>query len=129
MAVFRRNSESTLLASAARTAETSSPDQNNYAAKGAIFFLRVSAITDTPSITLRVYTKDSISGQYGLLVEFGAVTAEGNYVYILYPGAVETAATANLEIQGLPLPRTWKALITHADADSITYSVSCAVIV
>lgn len=48
----------------------------------------------------------------------GAITAP--VVLTVYPGCV---AVAN-QVLNEPLPRTWRVLATHADADSITYSVS-----
>ena len=38
----------------------------------------------------------------------------GHQVLAIYPGAVETADAAGLQVQGVPLPRTWRARATTA---------------
>lgn len=124
----RNNEEVTLLASAARTANTYTPAQENFNARGIALFLDVTAIVDTPSITCRVYIRHSVDDSLGVLVSFSAVTAVGEYVYMIYPGASETIAEANLEVQAVPLPRDWQILMIHADSDSITYSLACSYI-
>ncbi len=120
------NQDVTLLASAARTATTNSPDQTNPSFRGAILFVNVTSITATPSVTPSVAMKDSISAAYGTLwTATVAIAAAGAYIYLLYPGAVNGNAT---EVDGIAIPRTWRLTMTHADADSITYSVSAAYI-
>ena len=116
--------EVTALTSAARTANSASADLINKGAKGVILTLDVSAIADTPSITLSINYKDPVSGNYETLFSAAAaVTATGTHTYVLYPGDV-VAADDVVEVGKLPLPRTWQVAIAHLDADSITYSVS-----
>lgn len=116
--------EVTALASAARTATTNSSDLTNPGARGVILTLDVTAIVDTPSITLNISYRSPLGGNYEKLFSAAAaVTATGVHTYVLYPGDV-VAADDVVEVGKLPLPRTWRVEMTHADADSITYSVS-----
>lgn len=119
---WRGNVEAILLASAARTATTNSADQTNYNGVGLILFLDVSAVTATPSITLTLQIKDSISGDYFTVwTAAAAVTTTGEYAYLFVPGG---AAGSYTEAVNLRLGRTWRLRVTHADSDEITYSVS-----
>lgn len=114
--------EGTLLASAARTAIATSTDQLTPYAKGIMIFLNVSAISLTPGLTLSVEMKDPVSGQYkAIWTAAVAVTGTGQYVYILSPGAKDGNAT---EVDGIPVPKTWRLSVAVADTDSATYSVS-----
>ena len=60
------------------------------------------------------------------ITAFPATTAaaSGTYVYELYPGGVETAATANHEVQGGTLPSFWRPTVTHSASGSWTYSLA-----
>lgn len=119
------NPEGTLLASAARTATTNSPDQSNYGARGVRVRINVTAVSATPSITVAIQEKDSISGNYISILTSAAIVSTGQKTtLVLYPGATGVANA----VLGEPLPRTWRVAVTHADADSITYSVDYALI-
>jgi len=120
------NAEVSLLGSAARTATVSAGDQTNLNARGVIITLDVSAISATPSITLAVEHKDSVAGKYEKLLDGAAVTAVGTHTYIVYPGADTTAREDVVEVSGWPIGRTWRITVTHADSDSITYSVAAS---
>lgn len=116
--------EVTPLASDERTSDEASDDLTNYGARGVMLTLDVTAITDTPSITLKIQYKDPVGGNYeDLFSAAAAVTAVGVHTYVLYPGDV-VAADDVVEVGKLPLPATWRVYIVHADADAITYSVS-----
>lgn len=52
-----------------------------------------------------------------------AVTGIGTYVYKIMPWATPLANEATADI----LPRTSHVTVTHANADSITYSVDYAI--
>jgi len=118
----RNNLSGVLLASAARTETLTTADQTNHNGRGIHIVLNVTAITDTPSITLKIEGK-SASGIYYTLLEGAAVTGTGTYVYKVMPWAAPVANQAAADL----LPRTWRVVITHADADSITYSVDYAI--
>lgn len=120
----RGNTEGTLLASAARTAETNSSDQINYNARGLIIFVDVSAITATPVLTPRLQIKDSISGNYFTVWSAAtAITATGQYAYLFEIGGSGSAGSFT-EAVNLRVGRTWRFQMGVGDADSATYSVS-----
>jgi len=124
----RNNEEITLLASAARTASLFSPDQENYNARGVMISVDVTAIVDTPAITLYVRAIDPTIGGDSNIVIFGAITTVSRNRFLVYPGAVETIAESTLQVQGIALPRKWRIYMSHNDADSITYSVGASYI-
>ena len=114
--------EGTLLASAARTSDTTSADQTNYTARGVMLFLRVSA--GTPNLLLYIQIKDPVSGLYANAnVAPTAITATGLYCYELSPGGT-VAGQQVYQRTGGHLPRTWRVYIVHNNANSITYSVA-----
>lgn len=121
---WRNNTEGTLLASAARTATASTSDQTNYNARGVRVYINATAVTLTPSVTFSIEEKDSVSGTYTAILTSAAVTTTGHTVLTVYPGAT---AAANVTASH-PLPRTWRVTATHADTDSITYSVGYSLI-
>jgi hypothetical protein len=118
----RGNLQGALLASAARTETQTGADQTNYNGRGIHVVLNVTAHSDTPSIVLKIEGK-SASGIYYTLLEGAAVTGEGTHVYKVMPWATPVANEAAADL----LPRTWRVVVTHADADSITYSVDYAI--
>jgi hypothetical protein len=123
---MRANLDATLLASAARTASTNTADQTNYNHRGVIVHLDITANPGgAETLTVEIYAKCPASGEYHLMTGFPAVAAATNahYAYVLYPAAVETVNAARTEIQGLVLPRTWRARILHSAAGSWTYSL------
>ncbi len=122
----RGNQDVTLLASAARTETTSSADQTNYNGRGLIVTINVTAVTATPSLTLKVEAKMG-SAYEALITASAAVTTTGIHSYILYPG-VGAAAGDIVTVSGYPLSRTWRVTVTHGDADSATYSVVASVL-
>ncbi len=121
----RGNTEETILASAARTSSVSSSDFTNFNAKGIKVVIDVTADPAAASVTFDIEGKDPISGNYYSLLTSAAVTAVGTTVLTVFPGIAETA---NLKASDI-LPRTYRVTATHADGDSITYSVSGALVV
>lgn len=117
---WRNNTNIELLASAARTASVNSADFVNYNAKGLHVIIDVTAITDTPSITVTIEGKDEVSGKYYTLLTSAAIVATGTTILRIYPGLTAAANTIANDI----LPRTFRVSVTNADADSITYSVA-----
>lgn len=116
---MRSNVEGTVLASAARTATTNSADFTNINAKGVRLFINVTAVTADPSVVFTLEVKDPISSTYTAILTSAAITGTGHTVLTAYPGAT---AAANVTVS-MPLSRTWRVTATHADSDSITYSV------
>lgn len=129
----RGNTETTLLSSSARTSTTATSDQTNYNARGVQLTLDITATpNNAETLTVELQVKDPVSAKYTTITAFTALVASAlgaspttaTYVYTVYPGAVETAAVAQHEVQGLPVPRTWRARVVHSSTGSWTYSLA-----
>jgi hypothetical protein len=124
----RGNTQGTLLASAARTSSTSSPDQTNHNAKGVVLILNVTAVSGTGGLVVRFYGKDPVSGgSYQLSADPPAITAAGVYAFELYPAISSATGSIKQAISSI-LPRTWMAQVATVDATSYTYSLSNSLI-
>lgn len=127
---LRGNVEGTLLASAARTANTTSPTQANYNARGAIFWLDVTANPGgAETLTLFPREINPVTGVPGSAFTSVAAVAATNGLYVLemYPGVVNGGT--NPKSSSYVLPRTWAVTVTHSGAGSWTYSVGYSLIV
>jgi hypothetical protein len=122
---WRNNMDLTILASAARTATNQSSDITNYNGRGMHLVIDVTAASATPSVVFTIQGKDALSGKYYTILASSAITGTGTTVLKVHPGIT---AAANASVSDL-LPRTWRIDATHADSDSITYSVGASVIV
>jgi hypothetical protein len=120
-----------LLAAAARTATNSTSVQTDREHRGVRLFLNVTANpAGVETLTVSIEMVDPVAYATGAVTSraitaYPATTAATNatYVYELYPGAVETAATANHEVQGGTLPTLWRATVTHSSTGSWTYTL------
>jgi hypothetical protein len=112
----RGNTEGTLLASAARTAQAVSPTQTNHNARGVILRLMVSAPgTGSLTVELRATGGFNIAG-------WSALTGTG--VFVCYPGSNDTPRHGGSGASfDLPVPRTWSAVVTPTDASAWTYAL------
>lgn len=108
-----------IFASEARTATATSGTQLNKFNTGVQLIVDVTAVAATPSVTFAIQGKDGVSGNWYTLLVSAAITGVGTTVLRVGPGETDAA---NL-VEGAHLPRVWRVLATHADADSITYSV------
>lgn len=130
---WRNNTEGTLLASAARTASVTSPDQTNYNAKGILLFLNITAASGSGGLQVYVQAKDPVSGSYVYLTGVPtAITATGLYVYELGRGVGSTALSGNQQVNKRnegQIPRIWRGVVNHGDGSSYTYSLGYALIV
>jgi len=123
IADFVLNAEGTLLASAARTNTTTSPNMTNKNAKGILVSLNVTAVSGTGGLQVVVRGHDPVTGTvYWLNALPVAVVATGINVYEVCP-AVNTAASGVKQRTSGELPRTWSVSVIHADGSSYTYSV------
>ena len=68
--------------------------------------------------------KDPLSGKYYDLLVGVAIIATGMTILKVHPGIT---ASANISASDM-LPLIWRVQFVHADADSITYSVSAMVV-
>lgn len=128
--------EGTLFASAARTATHNSSDYFNAGGhRGIVITIDATAETDTASVVFTLQRKDATSGKYSTILASSAVEAVGTTVMRVYPGFTDRVASddattwANVaNVKNDVLPALWRLLATHADGDSITYSVGFCLI-
>ena len=122
----------TLLASTPRTATATSAAQNNFTAGGTVLFLNVTAAPGSPGAGgLQVFfeAQDTLTGVWSRLNATPVtVTAAGSYLYVIGAGASAPLFPQSggrvVLASGLPLSRTWRAVVTHLDAQSYTYSLA-----
>ncbi|MCG8514567.1 MAG: hypothetical protein MI740_10525 [Halanaerobiales bacterium] len=120
------NSQGFLLASAARTTGASSALQTNFACKGVLIWLNVTAASGTGGLKVVVHGVDPISGLGGYLnpepVPINSVRLTG---YVIYPGIADAiGGTTIKQTSSVVLPRIWYIHVFHVDSSSYTYSVS-----
>lgn len=113
------NRDITIYASSARTASPSATDQTNVAGRGCVVTINVTSITDTPSVVFTIQGKDPASGNYYTILASAAITGTGTTVLRVGPSLTAAANT----IANDTLPAVCRVIATHADTDSITYSV------
>ena len=106
-----RKQKQTVLASAARTATVVSAVLNSEEVVSSMFSINVTAVTATPSVVFSIEGKDPLSGAFYNIIDSAAITATGI-------SSVQVGVSIN-EM----LPQEYRVTATHADADSITYSV------
>ena len=120
--------------SQARTASPTPVPQNNGEGRGVLLVLDVTATpNDAQTLTVAIQVLDEASGKAVTLTAFtalvasalGATPTTATYLFTLLPGAAETIAVAQHEVQALELPLRWQARVTHSAAGSWTYSLAC----
>lgn len=119
------NAHITVLASAARTATVNSSDLVNPTGRGAHIILNVTSITASPSVVFRIQGKDELVNVYYDILVSTAVTTTGTTIFKIYPGIPQVPNLVANDI----LPRIFRVRAEHADADSITYSVSANTVI
>lgn len=120
------DAELTLLESLSRTASISSEVQTNKTARGVMVILDVTTGAAAETLTLAIERYIWTSNTWEAITLFGATAAafEGEKVYFVYPGAVETAAIADQEMAGIPLALgRWRVTVTHSGSTAWVYSV------
>lgn len=118
------NADGAALPSTVRTASANSADLINSHGIGAIIVLDVTSTSGGPSVTLSIQGKDTTSGKYIDILAGVAVTAISTTVYKIHPNLVAAANSIASDI----LPRTWRVVMTHANGDSIAYSVGYSIV-
>jgi hypothetical protein len=119
---WRNNSVTVIYTSGARTATSSSSDATNYNHRGLHVIVNVSS-AGTGSVTPMIEGKDNLAGvYYSLHAAATAITANGTYVYEIYPG-VGTASGGITQATSRVVPRLFRVTMTHNNANSMTYSV------
>lgn len=118
-----------VLASAARTATTTSATQNNAYSQTALIILNVTAASGTGGLSLQLLIVDPVSGSVAPInVAPTSVTAVGTYTFIVGLAASSTGLATNVTPINAPLPFNWQVKVTHGDASSYTYSVGSMVL-
>lgn len=114
----------TILASAARTATaTSSTFRMPPSARGLLVSLNATAITSTPGVTFQIehYTGASGATLWGTVIVSGSVTAGTTLTsVIVHPDVPEID---NVSSQ-TAIKENFRVVTTHADSDSMTYSIT-----
>lgn len=130
----RGNQEISVLGSAARTATTNSGDFTNYNWIGVLLAVNVTAETGTTTLSLKLQGKEAVSSNYYDIVDWGVVYNSATdaptttRAFVAHPGAIAADFIGiggnGTKGSGAILPRTWRCIVTHSDAGSMTYSVS-----
>jgi hypothetical protein len=117
------NAVGTAMASAARTATNNSGDLTNASGRSLHVVLDVTT-AGTGSITMTIQGKDETSGKYYTILAGAAVTTITTNVYRVGRGFTAAANAIANDI----VPRTFRILVTHNNANSITYSVGYSLV-
>ena len=123
---MENNTNIVLLASAARTAATTSSINTviNSAYRGCHIIIDVTVDPASASITPTIQGYDTVSGKYYTLLVGNAIAAVGTTVLRIYPGL---SASANVIANDI-LPSKFRVSMAVADTDSMTYSVSASLV-
>lgn len=129
----RNNFDSTLLASAARTATIGSPDQTNFNGRGVLFTLNVTVEAAAETLSLKIQAKDPVSGAYADYIDFGVIynaasAAPGAFIAVAYPGLIAADLVSGAIGKSAALPRVWRAVVTHSASGSWTYSLAASTV-
>lgn len=108
-----------LYQSVARTATPTAIEVTDDFVQGIQVIIDVTAVSATPSVVPTIDGKDPLSGKFYPIGTGAAITSTGTTVLRVHP---EIPSAANLTFQDF-LPETYRVTMTHADADSITYTV------
>jgi hypothetical protein len=119
----RGNTEGTLLASAARTAETDSAVQTNYNARGVILFLNATVVGTG---TVQLHLIGNIGGSFGATISSSVATGTASITLLVYPGVLD--ADINGDGRSGVVPRSWFARVSKSDGSSWTYSLAYSLI-
>jgi hypothetical protein len=106
--------------SEARTASPTANGIDSAYARGVHVVIDVTAVAATPSVTPSIEGYDTLSGKWYTLLTGSAITATGTTVLKVYPGITAVANAAASDV----IPNRIRVSMTHADADSITYTVA-----
>jgi hypothetical protein len=108
----RGNLSSTPLATqAGSNATRNSADLTNYNGRGIALHVKVANLAGAPTFTPRIQWKDN-SGNYNTIwTASAALSANGDKMYLLYPGAADAAAWT--EQKQTVLPRTFRVVLVY----------------
>lgn len=118
----RGQHELTILASAARTATTTSADFTNYNSRGAFVVIDVTAVPGVETIQVELQAGNSIVTKYLPVITSATISATGTAWLLLYPTTMG-AGSFNNYVNGT-LPKTFRVKVTHSASGSFTYSIT-----
>jgi hypothetical protein len=117
--------------SEARTATHASRDLKNSVENGGlnnvglVLVVNSTAKVASPSVVFSIQGKDPASNTYYTILDSAAVVTSGTQIVMrVHP---DLTASTNVTAKDM-LPAVWRVVATHADADSITYSVGASMI-
>ncbi|HEY6020540.1 MAG TPA: hypothetical protein VIY48_11825 [Candidatus Paceibacterota bacterium] len=108
-----------LYPSAARTATPTAQVLYAKSAVGIGVYINATAITSTPSVVVTIDGYDPASATWYNILTSAAIATVSTKRMIIYP---TIAAVANLSVATV-IPDTIRVVMTHGNANSITYSV------
>ncbi len=114
------NANATVLASAARTATTTSDTFTNLHSRQAHLIIDVTVAPGVDTVTPKIEGYDAVSGKFYTLLTGSAISTTGTNVIKIGPGL---AASANVSAADF-LPLKWRVTMTHSAGTSFTYSVA-----
>lgn len=118
------NYETTIITSAARTATVTTEDITNSHYRYLTIYVDVSADSGE-DVTPRVEMKEIVSESYtAIWTAAAAISATGEFNYQLGPGLLASASGGYDDTENVVIPRTFRIVMSHAGATSITYSVT-----
>jgi hypothetical protein len=88
--------------------------------KRLIIVIDATAATATPSVVPKIQGYDPFADKYFDLLAGAAITGTGTTVLMIGPGITPSTNVA----AAVPVPPIYRVILTHADTDSITYSVT-----
>lgn len=106
--------------STARTATPTNVEISDKYVKGIQVVINVTASSATPSVVPTIDGHDPLSDTWYNILTGSAITGASAVVLRVHP---DLLAAANLTAKDF-LPAKYRVVMTHADADSITYSVN-----
>ena len=121
---LKKNTQFTVFESVARTATVNSEDYFNPSGDGIIVTIDCTAIVSTPSVVFTIQGKDPASAKYYTILASAASVGTGTTVLRVYPGLTAAANTIATDM----LPRDFRIIATHGNANSITYTVGACIV-
>ena len=112
-------------ASAARTATPDTQELEVAGYRGLHLIIDCTAASDTPSVVFTIQGVDRVSAKVYTILASAAITGTGTTILRVGPGLT---ASANVVANDV-LPPVIRILATHADTDSLTYSVGASLCV
>ena len=110
----------TAFASVARVATPDTVDVDMGRAHGMVVVIDVTVALVTPSVVFNVDGFDPLSGKTWTLLDSAAITGTGTTILKVAPGLTASANAVATDM----IPAVVRIAPIHADADSITYTVT-----